>query len=81
MAKKPSIKKSALACLNDGTEYTAENYDRGGYFIGGLDGGMHIESREEAEAIAAALNLASRYKALQRRTALLAAEVNAFIDG
>ena len=80
MAKKIPFNKSALACLRDTTEYTAEAYNAGGYFIGGLDGDMRISSKEEAEAIAAALNLACRYRALRRRTELLAAEVNAFIE-
>jgi hypothetical protein len=75
----PKIKGDAMNLLRADTDYTAEEYNAGGYFIGGLDGIMHIGNKEEAEAIAAALNLAKSLRKMKRRAELLHAELSEFI--
>lgn len=73
------INADALKGLSDSTDYTAEPFDRGGFFIGGLTGGMYIESEEDARVIAAALNAAKSYRKLRRKAASLLAEAQCFV--
>lgn len=78
MAKK-KVSRDALDALDSSTDYTAEAFDNGGgYFIGGLNGSSVFTRKDEAEAVAAALNLAKQWRKVKRAAERLQGELACF---
>lgn len=78
MAKK-KVSRDALDALDSSTDYTAEAFDNGGgYFIGGLDGSVLFSRKEDAETVAAALNLAKQWRKMKRAAERMQGELACF---
>jgi hypothetical protein len=66
--------------INPRITHTAEPLKNGGFFISGMAGNTFIQDKDDAEAIAYALNMAGKIQDIRHKAGKLANEAEAFFE-